>query len=282
MNRIINPYEILGLAPSATDAEVKKAYRDLARKCHPDKGGTEEKFKEINEAYTQITKGSPMDNFPELDELFKMFSGLSGFGSMNPMKLMKGPTVKTYVELTLEQLELGGNFSVRYKRNVPTGKYVHTVSSSPFGVMNIVTPEEVEKTFEITVDIPRCHDQRKPLTYARSAKAEPLPAGDLEVTVVLIKHPGTLDLQTELEVTLKEALTGFDTQIKLLNSEESIKIECRSVVNPYDTKRIQQYGMKNLVNGEELYGDLLIKFKIQFPVLLSQETIGVINAITDL
>ena len=58
-----NPYEVLGIPPSATDEEVKKAYRRLAMKYHPDKveGMGEEvkknaaaQFREINEAYEQI------------------------------------------------------------------------------------------------------------------------------------------------------------------------------------------------------------------------------------
>lgn len=56
-----NPYEVLGVSPSATDEEVKKAYRDLSRKYHPDTyvnnplaDLAEEKFKEVQEAYQQI------------------------------------------------------------------------------------------------------------------------------------------------------------------------------------------------------------------------------------
>ena len=59
-----DPYEVLGVSPDAGDDEVKKAYRDLARKYHPDNyinnplaDLAEEKMKEINEAYDAITKG---------------------------------------------------------------------------------------------------------------------------------------------------------------------------------------------------------------------------------
>ena len=58
-----DPHSVLGVSPSASDDEVKKAYRDLARKYHPDNYHdnpladlAQEKMKEVNEAYDQITK----------------------------------------------------------------------------------------------------------------------------------------------------------------------------------------------------------------------------------
>lgn len=44
-------YKILNIQPSATEDEIKTAFRKLAHQHHPDKGGSEDKFKEINEAY---------------------------------------------------------------------------------------------------------------------------------------------------------------------------------------------------------------------------------------
>ena len=47
-------YQTLGVDKTATQAEIKKAYRKLTMKHHPDKGGDENKFKEIAEAYAVI------------------------------------------------------------------------------------------------------------------------------------------------------------------------------------------------------------------------------------
>ena len=58
---MLDPYRVLGVSQSASDEEIKKAYRTLSRKYHPDanvnnpnKEQAEEKFKEIQAAYNQI------------------------------------------------------------------------------------------------------------------------------------------------------------------------------------------------------------------------------------
>ena len=51
----MDPYKTLGIEKNATQDEIKKAFRKLALKYHPDKGGDEEKFKQVNQAYSMIS-----------------------------------------------------------------------------------------------------------------------------------------------------------------------------------------------------------------------------------
>lgn len=76
-------YSILGLSSSASEDEVKKRYRDLSKKYHPDvykEADADVKFKEINEAYTRIKNN---DFEQEMPQGFGDFSGFGGFAGIN-------------------------------------------------------------------------------------------------------------------------------------------------------------------------------------------------------
>jgi len=65
-----NYYDILGVKKSATADEIKKAFRRLARKHHPDAGGSEEKFKEINEAYEVLSDTQKRAQYDQYGQYF--------------------------------------------------------------------------------------------------------------------------------------------------------------------------------------------------------------------
>ncbi len=77
-------YEVLGLSKGASEQEIKKAYRTLAKKYHPDMNkepGAEEKFKEINEAYEVLSDPTKKANYDQYG--FAGMDGAGGFGGFS-------------------------------------------------------------------------------------------------------------------------------------------------------------------------------------------------------
>ena len=123
-------YEVLGLSKGASQDEIKRAYRQLAKKYHPDinkEPGAEEKFKEINEAYDTLSdeqKKARYDQFGFDDPMggaggsgFSGFSGFSGgFGGFEDIfssffgggsrNQHNGPQPVSYTHLTLPTIRL--------------------------------------------------------------------------------------------------------------------------------------------------------------------------------
>ena len=81
-----NYYDILGVKKDASADEIKKAFRKLARKHHPDAGGDEEKFKEINEAYEVLSDAEKRAQYDQYGQYFggndaaRVRAGRRGYG----------------------------------------------------------------------------------------------------------------------------------------------------------------------------------------------------------
>ena len=75
-------YKVLGLTSSATDKEITRAYRKLAKELHPDTNtGSEEKFKEVSVAYDVLSDAAKRKEYDEVRRMGPMASGLGGMGS---------------------------------------------------------------------------------------------------------------------------------------------------------------------------------------------------------
>lgn len=64
-------YSLLGVAQNSTKEEIKKKYRELAHKYHPDKGGDEARFKEINEAYQVLSDDQKRAQYDQFGQVFE-------------------------------------------------------------------------------------------------------------------------------------------------------------------------------------------------------------------
>ena len=138
-----NYYETLGVDKTATKEDIKKSYKKMSMKHHPDKNQgskeSEEKFKEISEAYSVLsddqkrqeydtygTGGNPFGGNPfgnrqqshgfNMDDIFNEFFG----GRSNQrQKVRRGNDLRVQVSITLEDVILGTNKKVKYKRQKP-------------------------------------------------------------------------------------------------------------------------------------------------------------------
>lgn len=74
-----NPYKVLGVSVDISDDELKKVYRNLCRKNHPDNGGDANTFAEINKAYDMIISGDAKKSLaPKRDTI--IHNGLFKYG----------------------------------------------------------------------------------------------------------------------------------------------------------------------------------------------------------
>lgn len=190
-------YEILGVSRNAEDAEIKKAYRKLAMKYHPDRNSNdkaaEEKFKEIQKAYEVLSdqqKRAAYDRFGHAGVDGSMggagHGGFGGFGDVfedifenifsggraqgRQSRAQRGADLQFNVQLTLEEAALGKQIEITVPRHVSC----QTCNGS--GAKKGTTPKNCETCngvgqvriqqgfFSIQQTCPSCHGEGKVIT----------------------------------------------------------------------------------------------------------------------
>lgn len=295
-------YDLLKVPRTASKEDIKKAYKEIARKCHPDKGGNPEQFKKINEAYGVLSDDNlrarydrfgknQEDPLPPFPDFFSMFP----FPMNHHQHLQKRtPNRNMDLELTMEEAFHGATIKFRYKRKVFKGDnrpcavcngsgkrveqmrtpmgFMQNVSLCPScaGVGVAVSDDQFQNLSEL-VDIhipPHSGMGKQFILYGKSDEMPNMETGDLVLTVVLKKHAvfelvGANNLLCNLQVHPLEALTCFSRTIQL-PSRESLTI-CHQ---PYD-QFFSHLHHKRVVHGKGLHnlngerGNLLILFSLE-------------------
>jgi molecular chaperone DnaJ len=116
-----NYYDILGVDKNATQEEIKKTFRELSKKHHPDKGGDEEMFKKINGAYSVLSdpdKRKEYDNprshatGSDIHDIYEQMSKMHNRGRSESVKI--SPNVNINISLTLDEVFEGANKQINY------------------------------------------------------------------------------------------------------------------------------------------------------------------------
>ncbi|KAF3796264.1 DnaJ protein-like protein 2 [Nymphaea thermarum] len=234
-------YEILGVPKSASQDELKKAYRKAAIKNHPDKGGDPEKFKELAQAYEVLSDSEKREIYDQYGEdALKEGMGGGGGSFHNPFEIFES--------------FFGGGFgggSSRGRRQKRGEDVVHTLKVSLEDLYNGTS---------------------KKLSLSRNPDTV---TGDIVFVLQLKDHSKFKrkhdDLYVEHSLSLTEALCGFQFALTHLDGRQLlIKSIPGEIVKPGQYKAINDEGMPHH-QRPFMRGKLYIHFNVDFPETLSPD-----------
>jgi len=269
-----DPYQVLGVEKTASEAEIKKAFRRLAKSSHPDRNKddpkAQDRFAELNSAYEIIGDKEKREKFDRgeidadgkprfqgggasdddiLSEILSGFSSRAGFGARRGAGPRPQPTrtpgedVNAAVAVTLEQIVRGD----KVRAELPTGR-----------------------TLEVAIPPGTRSGKQIRLRGQGWASQDGGPAGDAMVTVEFVPHPlfkveGD-NLRIDLPVTLDEAVLGAKVRVPTLGGSVTMTIPAHS--NGGRVMRLKGKGLPTTAGG---HGDLLVALRITLPETIDPE-----------
>jgi len=215
-------YKTLGVSENASPDEIKKAYRSLANKHHPDKGGDQSKFKDISVAYDtlsdankkseydQMRMGGPQVRFhtggmPDFGDIFGGMGGPFGqrgpFGDVFGRRMARNRDLNIQCQISLLDSFVGKQLEANY--HLPSGKPQTVVINIPPGISH-----------GETIRYQGLGDDTIPNT----------PRGNLNVTIIVLpdqeySRQGD-DLYTSIFVTPIDAMIGCRKYVKFITGEQ--------------------------------------------------------------
>ena len=293
-----NFYNVLGINEKASKDEIKKAYRGMQMKWHPDKNlGSQESInmtQKINEAYETLgdeQKRSEYDdvrNNPNpfmrmnttempMDDIFSLFFGGQGnpFGGLPGMPpgarihvfggpmgfqqaLQKPPPIMKTLYVNMEQVLTGATIPLDIERWV---------------IENGIKVHEPEMIY---VSVPQGIDDGEIIVlHDKGNMISENQKGDVKVFIKIsndtnFKRSG-LDLILEKNISLKESLCGFTFEIKYINGTSYTLNNNKGNIIPPEYRKV--YPNMGLTRGDHK-GNMVIHFHVNFPESLTPEQIA--------
>jgi curved DNA-binding protein len=292
-------YHILGVAKNASDEEIKKAYRKLAMKYHPDrnpnKKEAEERFKEINEAYAVLSdkeKRKQYDTFGAegFQQRFSQEDIFRGFDFDEILSsLFRGRGRRDFRFGGQSGVDFGDFFgrpggyqdAGRMSQRGEDIVYEMAISleEAASGGEKRISYRKNGRLEEVSVKIPRGIPSGKKLRLAGKGKEgrHGGPPGDLYLQVTVREHPlfsqeGD-DLIVEKEINFSEAVLGTTIEVPTLEGMKKVKVPPGT--QSHTKMRLKGLGMPHF-QGEGK-GDEYVKVIVRIPKKVSEKSRGLIQ-----
>lgn len=299
-------YEALGLNKDASAEAIKKAYRKLALRYHPDKNqgnkAAEEKFKEISEAYAVLSdpeKRRQYDTFGstgfhqrfsqedifrnfDLDAILRQFGFGSSFRAAGSFR-----TASPFEHLFQGSSCRNGDHSPQAS---PGADLSYTLSISLDEVLHgaektVTVRQPSGEQQSISVKVPKGIEEGKRLRLAGRGAPSACggPPGDMYLKIHIIPHTRFRreedDLVLEHRISFSQACLGVSIEVETLEGKKfSVKVPAG--VQQDARLRIKGYGLPAGPIGEER-GDLLVRVAVAVPKTLSPEQEALVHALAE-
>ena len=274
-------YQILGVTPQAGPDEIKKAYRRLANKHHPDKGGDQARFKDISVAYDTLSDsqkkaeydqqrmGGPQvrfttGGFPDINDIFGGGNPFGGgghpFGDMFGRRVQRNRDLNIQCQVTLVDSFLGKQLEANY--NLPSGKPQTVVINVPPGIGHGETIRYQGLGDDSFAGAPR---------------------GNLNVTIIVLpdanfRRAGD-DLYTTIHISPIEAMIGCHRSAYSITGNE-LPIDIRAGIESGTEYASNGQGFHNPHTGNR--GRLIIVINIRTPAITDPALIIELQRINNL
>lgn len=239
-------YSILGVAKTASQDDIKQAYKRLAKEHHPDRGGDHNRFAQINEAYETLRDPNKRAAYDQPQPQYQFSSNnfedifSSFFGGINQRQsYRRNRDIKILLELSLEDVLQGKDLIATYSM------YNGRETSANIRIHPGVQDTEIIK-FKNLGD----------------GSIDTMPRGDLLVQVRVKKHPvferDGFNLIVIEKVNLFDLMLGTSIKITTLGGE-NINVRIPSGTNPGTILSVAGHGLPNIRAGRT--GNLYIQIK---------------------